>query len=176
MCKLSPQARKEFRQMFSIVFGCSQSIRIVGKQIHSEGTVTGSCQTKAHPTVSCAEIQNPSTSLWEVRLQHTCHQTVVAARPDLPLFAIPSGYIRVGESKIERFTFATTAFRRPYSFILFYKTRIVRGSLRRQRVYDAATVLEMESTGETVKPTYGASATRALQTHPQMRSISGNLM
>ncbi len=64
--ELGLKARKDFRQMASIVLSCAQTIAIIGEQIHGKGIVAGSRQTKTHPAVPCAEIQYPSTGfqLW----------------------------------------------------------------------------------------------------------------
>src|ERR1700679_512106 len=100
----------------------------------------------------------------------------MAACSDLPLFAVPSGNIRVWEPEIEGFALAAAALCSPYSFVLLYEARIMRGPLRRQCIQDAPVVLEVEQAGGTSKSNQVGLATRALQANSQMLSIAGNAM
>ncbi len=142
---LRPESRKKPGQVFLIMHGSSKTIAVVNEQVHCKRSVSGERQTKAHPAVSCTKIQNSSAAILRIFLQHMLDQTVIAARPDVPLFAVPSRNVLIRKTQIKILAFAATAFRRSYPLVVFHETCIARESLQRQGMHDSTADWHLKS-------------------------------
>src|ERR1035441_6950974 len=163
------ESRQRLGQVASIMLRRSKAILPIGEQIHCNRVIAGEGEAKAHPAVAGADIQDGCAGRW--RFQYVLGQTVVAARPDVPLPTVPPGAVFVRKPQIILFALATSAFLSPYALVIFHEASKICGSLRRKCMHNSSADPQSKSAVNAAQRADGGAAARTLDSNAKETGV-----